>query len=77
MNAACREKICSAAYDELTEFAEHRIRTLAAAGDDVRNSMALGVWDLWYNATVGFQRVGDSERLESLFRHNPARQEDA
>ena len=80
MNHAFRERI-SSVYDELTEYAEHRIRALMARGTPEARAMALGVWDLWYMATVGFQNDGDTERLEGLLRTNgsplhPPREED-
>jgi hypothetical protein len=69
MNRECRERLAGT-YDELTEVAEHRIRALMARREPTAQAMALGVWDLWYAATVGYQHAGDTERLEALFRTN-------
>lgn len=66
MNTDARQRICQAAYDDLTELTEYRIRALIARGDPEARFMAIGIWDLWYNATVGFQREGDTARLETL-----------
>lgn len=66
MNQEIRDRIAaSEIYDDLTATAEHTIRLLMNNGN--RNA-AFGVWMMWYEATVGYQRPGDSDRLVALYQ---------
>ena len=53
-------------YPAITETAEHLIRALVGRGTTESRGAALGVWQLWYGLTVGWQQDGDSERLERM-----------
>ncbi|BCF95395.1 hypothetical protein PPGU16_84620 (plasmid) [Paraburkholderia largidicola] len=62
-------------YGQMTREAERLIvRHMSKETDNnVSRCMAMGVHQLWYSLTVGWQEDGDSERLERLI--NPRSQQ--
>lgn len=64
--SADHRQALAAHYPAITETAEHLIRALVGRGTTESRGAALGVWQLWYGLTVGWQQDGDSERLEQM-----------
>jgi hypothetical protein len=68
-------------YKQLTEMAEREIdRALQMADDaspiaaDLHRCAARGVYDMWYNLTVGWQDDGDSKRLNDRIEFHRAQE---
>ena len=64
----------AAHYDAITDQAEALITHLVSTDKGINEEwLALGVWRLWYALTIGWQREGDSDRLEGIaFRRSPS-----
>ena len=53
-------------YEEITEKAESEIKRFMASDNLFINDCAYGIFRFWQELTMGFQKDGDVERVESL-----------